>query len=448
MTNSGNKPSPLPSLLNRELGVVGATMLGLGSIVGTGVFVSIGIAAGVAGPTVLVSIALAAVLALCNALSSAQLAAAYPLSGGTYEYGYRLLRPEFGFTAGWMFLCAKTASAATAALGAAGYGLHLLGVTPDGILPWVGFVIAIAITILVLSGLKRSSYVNVIIVSLTLAALAAFSVIGLVQIGFGEGRDYFVPFLDADLDGGVKSVLYATALMFVAYTGYGRIATMGEKVRDPQGTIPKAIIATLAVSALIYVLVAVAAIGAVGTQALSGAAGGEATPLETAAQALDVPGLAMLVALGAVTAMLGVLLNLVLGLSRVALAMGRRADLPPLLGILNNNSSPQSAIIFVGLAIAALSLAGDVETTWGFSAFTVLIYYALTNLAAIRLPREQRLYPAFIAWVGLAGCLSLAAFLPQTIWLPGLAFLAVGLVWHFVAKMIWPRHHEDERSSS
>jgi len=448
MTDTGNKLSSLPSLLNRELGVVSATILGLGSIVGTGVFVSIGFAAGVAGPAVLLSIVLAAMLALCNALSSAQLAAAHPVSGGTYEYGYRLLRPEFGFTAGWMFLCAKTASAATAALGVAGYALHLFGMNPDGILPWVGFIIAALITILVLSGLRRSNHVNIIIVSLTIAALAAFSIIGLVQIIGGEGRDHFVPFLEADRDGRLESVLYATALMFVAYTGYGRIATMGEEVREPQTTIPQAIIATLAVSALIYVLVAVAAIGAVGTQRLSGAAGGEATPLETAAQALDIPGLSLLVALGAVTAMLGVLLNLVLGLSRVVLAMGRRSDLPPLLGRLHKSSSPQSAIIFVGLAVAALSLVGEVETTWGFSAFTVLIYYALTNLAAIRLPREQRLYPAFIAWIGLAGCFSLAAFLPQTIWLPGLAFLAVGLVWHTAVKVIWPRTHENERPSS
>ena len=139
-------PASAPAALKRELGVFGATMLGLGSIVGTGVFVSIGIAAGAAGPAVILSIALAALLAACNALSSAQLAAAYPVSGGAYEYGYRLLRPELGFTAGWMFLCAKSASAATAALGVAGYGLHLAGFDAGEALRWSGFIIAAAVT--------------------------------------------------------------------------------------------------------------------------------------------------------------------------------------------------------------------------------------------------------------------------------------------------------------
>ena len=103
--------------LQRELGLAGATVTGLGSILGTGVFVSLAIAAGITGPSVILAIVLAAGLALCNALSSAQLAAAHPISGGTYEYGYKYLSPRLGFTAGWLFLCAKTASAATAALG-------------------------------------------------------------------------------------------------------------------------------------------------------------------------------------------------------------------------------------------------------------------------------------------------------------------------------------------
>jgi len=412
-------------------------MLGLGSIVGTGVFVSIGIAAGAAGPAVILSIALAALLATCNALSSAQLAAAYPVSGGTYEYGYRLLEPKLGFTAGWMFLCAKSASAATAALGAAGYGLHLAGLDPGTYLRWTGFAIAALLTLLVLTGLRRSSTVNIAIASVTVLALIAFAIVGMIRLAGPGAADPYTPFFPGG--GGLPAILYATALMFVAYTGYGRIATMGEEVSEPRHTIPRAIIATLVVSALLYVTVAFAAIGAVGSQALAGAAGGEATPLETAAGALDVPGLTLLVALGAVTAMLGVLLNLILGLSRVVLAMGRRADMPPALGRLTPANAPRAAILFVGIAVAGLALIGDVKTTWGFSAFTVLIYYAITNLAALRLPREHRLYPPFIAWAGLAGCLSLAFFLPRSIWIPGFFVILGGLAWHWLAPKFWSR---------
>ena len=113
--------------LARVVGTPGAILLGLGSIVGTGAFVSIGIAAGVAGPSVVVATALAALLAACNGLSSAQLAADHPVSGGSYEYGYKHVSPRVGFMAGWMFLSAKSASAATAALGLAGYALDVVG---------------------------------------------------------------------------------------------------------------------------------------------------------------------------------------------------------------------------------------------------------------------------------------------------------------------------------
>ena len=430
--------TPPPDTMKRELGVFSATMLGLGSILGTGVFVGIGIAAGIAGPAVLLSIALAAILATFNALSSAQLAASYPVSGGTYEYGYRLLHPKFGFSAGWMFLCAKSASAATAALGAAGYALHLIGYNAQSILPWVGFIISLVLVGLVLSGLRRSNLINIVVVSLTLFALLVFALAGSFNLATQEVSTNFTPFFPNIEDSSLYNILYATALMFVAYTGYGRIATLGEEVINPRKTIPRAIITTLIVSAGLYMIVAIAVIGATGSQILNGAAGTSATPLESAAKVLGRPGLATLIAVGAVTAMLGVLLNLILGLSRVALAMGRRGDLPPVLGHLTQNQTPRSAILFVGLVIAALTLIGDIKTTWSFSAFTVLIYYAITNLAALQLTKEQRLYPAFISWGGLGGCLFLACFLPAHIWVAGLGLLAVGHVWHMIAQKIWP----------
>lgn len=427
--------------LTRELGIAGATMLGLGSILGTGIFVSIGIAAGAAGPAVIIAIVLAAALATCNALSSAQLAASHPVSGGTYEYGYRLLHPILGFTAGWMFLCAKTASAATAALGAAGYGLHLLGLDGAHSLPIIAAVIGVSLMLLVLAGLRRSSMTNVVIVSLTLLALVAFAVAAMSQLT-ERGIRHFQPFFPDGESGSFGPLLHATALMFVAYTGYARIATMSEEVVNPRVTIPRAIITTLVVSALLYTIVAIAAIGTIGTDALAGSTTERATPLEAAAARLEVPGLATLLAIGAVSAMLGVLLNLVLGLSRMVLAMGRRRDLPPVFGALTNDGVPRAAILIVGLSIAALALLGDVGTTWAFSAFTVLVYYAITNLAALRLPASERLYPRFISWTGLAGCLFLTPFVPARIWVAGLSLIAIGLGWRFAAHRLWPRRQE------
>jgi APA family basic amino acid/polyamine antiporter len=424
--------------LRRELGVFGATMMGLGAMVGTGVFVSIGIAAGVAGPAVLLAIALAALVATCNALSSAQLAASMPVSGGTYEYGNAYLNHWLGFTAGWMFLCAKTASAATAALGFAGYLLRILDYG-DATVP-VAVVTAAALTAIVLTGIRLSNRANIVIVSITLFALLFFIAGGAFVVA-SEGSRPWTPLFAASSGGGgaMSGLFHATALMFVAFTGYARIATLGEEVHEPRTTIPRAIIVTLIVTGLIYMAVGAVGIAIVGPETLAGAAHTEIAPLEVVARALAIPGAATIVAIGAITAMLGVLLNLILGLSRVLLAMGRHGDAPPIFARVAVSGSPVFAVAIVGAAVAGFALLGDVKIAWSFSAFTVLIYYAVTNLAALRLPKDKHLYSPLFALGGLAGCLFLAFWVDQAVWLTGLALIAAGLVWHLIARRLWPQ---------
>jgi len=401
--------------------------MGLGSIVGTGVFVSIGIAAGVAGPAVLVAIAVAAAVGACNALSSAQLAARYPVSGGTYEYGYARLTPALGFTAGWLFLCAKSASAATAALGFSGYLLLALGADRALLVP-VAAATAAVLTAVVLTGLRRSSAANVAVVSVTLAALAYFVLGGGWSLAFRGGEPLGPFFRSPEGSAPLAGLLEACALMFVAFTGYGRIATLGEEVERPERTIPRAIVLTVGIVAVLYLAVGYVAVAAIGAGALGEAARAEAAPLERAAQALAVPGLAPLVALGAMAAMLGVLLNLILGLSRVLLAMGRRRDMPRAVTRLNRQrTTPTVATAAAGAVVLGLTLLGDVRLTWSFSAFTVLLYYAITNAAALRLPPADRLYPRALAWGGLASCLFLAFWVPVGVWIAGLAVVGAGL---------------------
>jgi basic amino acid/polyamine antiporter, APA family len=395
--------------LRRELRLLDAVMMGLGSIVGAGVFVSIGIAAGVAGSGVLLAIVIAAGVATCNALNSAQLAANHPVSGGTYEYGYRWLHPALGFSAGWMFLCAKTASAATAALGFAGYLLNATGGDRGWLVP-VGLATVVVVTAIVLAGVRLSSWVNIAIVSVTLTALAAFVVAGFPAVDPGKLR----------IESRPAALLEACALMFVAYTGYGRIATLGEEVVEPRRTIPRAIVVTLIVSALLYVAVGVVAVGTVGAGELSRITAVQAAPLEAVSREFRLP-VSGLVAVGAMTAMLGVLLNLVLGLSRMVLAMGRRGDVPTAL------SNLSAAIVVVGLSILGLTLIGSVKTTWSFSAFTVLLYYSITNLAALQLSDEERMFSPAWAWVGLSACLALAFSIELQVWMAGGAVLLGGL---------------------
>lgn len=432
---------PSPSVrqgLQRVVGLFGAVMIGVGSILGTGVFVSIGIAAGIAGPAVILAIAAAAFVAICNGLNSAQLAANHPVSGGTYEYGYRYLNSWFGFTAGWTFLLAKSASAATAALGFASYLLHWLGVQDSALLVPIALAAVAGLTAIVLGGLRRSNAANIIIVSITIGALAAFVIAGLPRL-FENGAANLTPLFQNTGDGPLASTLHACALMFVAYTGYGRIATLGEEVREPRVTIPRAIVLTLLLTMILYVAVAIVGVGAAGVDVLSQVEAEGAAPLALAAAQFDRPGLAELVAFGAITAMLGVLLNLILGLSRVLLAMGRRRDMPAITARINRGSStPSVSILIIGIIIALLALSGSARTTWSFSAFTVLIYYAITNLAALRLKRDERLFPRWLAWTGLAACLFLAFWVEPAIWLTGLGLIAVGLGWHAAALRLRP----------
>ncbi len=404
------------SQLKRDLGLGGAVATGLGSILGTGVFVSIAVAAGFAGKWILLAIPLAGLVATFNGLSSAQLAAAHPVAGGTYEYGYRFLTPWLGFTSGWLFLVAKTASASTAALGFAGYALVTIGADPGLRVP-VAVGSAVLVTVLVVAGIRRTAIVNAVLVTLTIAALMWFIVLGFTGVG---GGDPLPPDPDVDLG----NVLTAIAFMFVAYTGYGRIATLGEEVKNPKRTIPRAVIAGLAVSAALYFLVAAAGLRQVGPTLLAGFVDGSGAPLADATSRAK-----WVVEVGAILAMLGVLLNLVLGLSRVWLAMGRRADMPGILARVNPKGSPTPAVVLTGLTVAGVALIGDVRTTWTFSAFAVLLYYSITNLAALRLPAELRRFPRWMAWAGLISCLFLSFWVDIVIWLAGAGIVLAGLGW-------------------
>jgi APA family basic amino acid/polyamine antiporter len=413
--------------LRRDLGLFGAVVTGLGSIIGTGVFVSIAVAAGSAREMVLLATPLAAVVATFNGLSSAQLAAAHPVAGGTYEYGYRFLNPWLGYTAGWLFLVAKTASASTAALGFAGYGLALLGAGEEFTVP-IAVGAATAVTVLVLSGVRRTAGVNAVLVAITIGALTAFVVGGLV-----DARGDWALIASGTESPAWTRLLSATAFMFVAYTGYGRIATLGEEVRDPARNIPRAVMVTLAVSAVLYT--AVAAVGwSIGREAWDLIATLNDVPGAPLAGLLASPTVARIVEIGAVVAMLGVLLNLVLGLSRVWLAMGRRRDMPARLAHVSAEGSPTAAVILTGTLIAAVALVGNVRLTWSFSAMTVLLYYAITNWAALRLPAEMRRFPHWVSWAGLASCVFLSFFVDPTVWFAGLAVIALGLAWRVVRR--------------
>lgn len=391
-----------------------AVGIGFGAIVGAGIFVVTGVAAGIAGPAFLVGLALAGAAAAANALSAAQLAAAYPQAGGAYEYGYRLLHPLAGFAAGWMFLASKIAAAGTVALGLGGYIDALVpGLSPRG----VAVAAVIVFTALNYAGVRRSSRANLAIVSISVGSLILFVVAGIRAFDASNLR----PFAPA----GWRGTLEAAALLFFAYTGYARVATLAEEVRHPERVIPRAIVLTIGGAVLLYAAVALVAAGAIGAEAMSRAA----APLVAAARHFDLPAVPFVVAAGGVTAMLGVILSQLLGLSRMVFAMARRGDLPaPLDRVHPRFGVPDRAVLLVGGVAAVVAATGTLRGIASAASFTILVYYGIANLAALRLPRERKLYPDVVPAFGLLACAVLAFSLSWPVVGTGLGTLLAGFV--------------------
>jgi basic amino acid/polyamine antiporter, APA family len=399
--------------LQRTTGLAGAVILGLGSIIGTGAFVTIALSAELAGSYLLWAIAIAAVVAACNGLSSAQLAAIHPVSGGTYEYGYQFLNHDLGFIAGWLFVIAKSASAAAAAIAISSAMQLWLGGAE-----WLASLYAAAVitlfALLVVGGVRRSNRVNALLVMLSVVALSVF-------IGYAVNQATSLLNVSVPQPTSMIEVLSAAALMFVAYTGYGRVATMGEEVRQPRQTIPQAIIATVLVVTVLYLAVGWALLKL--PPALANQQG--------LAAFMQVGIWQQVVIAGAIIAMAGVILNLILGVSRVILAMARRHDLPFALAQLNSErSSAPRAVWATALVMLLLVIAGDLRLAWSLSAFTVLVYYGITNLAALRVPQTQRFVPRWVSVIGLVSCLALVLFIEPFILYFGSALVFVGWLLH------------------
>ncbi|KPI21094.1 APC family permease [Streptomyces mirabilis] len=402
MTQSGSE-------LRRTLGVGDAVVIGLGSMVGAGIFAALGPAARAAGSGLLLGLAVAAVVAYCNAMSSARLAALYPASGGTYVYGRERLGAFWGYLAGWSFIVGKTASCAAMALTVGAY------VWP-GQAHAVAVGAVVALTAVNYGGMHKSARLTRVIVSVVLAVLASVVVVCLGSDASEAGR------LDVGVSGGAGGVLQAAGLLFFAFAGYARIATLGEEVRDPARTIPRAIPTALGVALVVYAAVAVAVLSVLGPEGL----GRASAPLADAVRTAGVPGLVPVVRVGAAVAALGSLLALILGVSRTTLAMARDGHLPGALAEVHPRFQvPHRAELAVGAVVAALAATVDVRGAIGFSSFGVLAYYAVANASAWTLSSAPaaRLVPV----VGLVGCVTLAFALPALSVVVGAAVLGVGV---------------------
>jgi basic amino acid/polyamine antiporter, APA family len=409
-----------PTLV-RRLGTFDAVVIGLGSMIGAGVFSAFAPAAAAAGSGLLVGLGLAAAVAYCNAVASAQLAAQYPTSGGTYVYGRERLGEWWGFLAGWGFVIGKTASCAAMALTFAAYAVP----GPDWLERPVAVIALLALTAVNLRGITRTAGLTRILVAVSLAALTV--VIGAI-LGSGAGDSAN---LSLELPGGYYGVLQSAGLLFFAFAGYARIATLGEEVRDPERTIPRAIPLALGITVAIYAVVAASVLLALGSDALASSS----RPLVNAVEAVDADWAVPLVGIGAAVASLGALLALIAGIGRTTLAMAREGDLPRWLASVHPHYRvPDHAEMAVAAAVTLLVLTTDLRGAIAFSSFGVLTYYAIANASAWTQRGDWRRWPRAVNAIGLVGCVTLVVTLPVRAVAVGLAMFAAGLAWRVIIR--------------
>jgi basic amino acid/polyamine antiporter, APA family len=380
--------------LQRRLGVPGAIVVGLSAMIGAGVFFVWAPAAASAGSWLPLALVVAAVVATANALSTTQLAMAHPVSGGAYTYGRRELGPRIGFSAGVLFLTGKTASVSAIALIA---GQYLLPAQPR--LLAVAAIVVLAVVNI--SGIRSTAAVSAVVVTVVLIGIAV--VLGTALPGAqltASDPTAFEPL----------GILRAAAILFFSFAGYARIATLGEEVREPRRTLPRAVVASLGITLLVYTAIGSTCLLVLGPAALASSSSPVA---DLFVEDGTNGGMDVVIRAIAGVACLGSLLGILAGLSRTGLAMARQHDLPgPVAFVWPRTGTPVVAEVTFALIGVAAVLLLDPTTLIGFSSCAVLGYYAVANSAALRQSGDARWLPRWVSIVGLVGCLALALSLP------------------------------------
>jgi APA family basic amino acid/polyamine antiporter len=419
-----------PRKLKRSIGLWSAVAINVGAIIGGGIFVVTGIVAGYAGSALIVSMIIAGIIAFITAWSFAKLTAWQPVEGGVYEYGRQLVSPYAGFLAGWMWLVANTFTGAAVSLGFAYYLTSVFPSLPSNI---VAAALCLAFTGLNLVGAKESATVNNVLVAIKLAVLAFFVVFGVFHVNSGN----FSPFVPLS-----SGVLYGTFFIFFAYGGFARVSVIAEEVKDAKRNVPRALLWSLGISMVVYVLVGLVAVGLVGSAPLANSTAPLSTAMGVTGSSLAV----QIIAVGGLVATASVLLAAILGVSRMTYSMARRNDLPQALARLHSRFlTPYLAIAATGVLMAILVLFVDLTRVVAISTFALAFHYSITNIAAYKLKtnhKPQRLIPL----LGLATCLLLLSFIflaSTDAWIVGVVFLFAGTAYYAVHKKLKRRDEKN-----
>jgi len=411
--------------LKQALSLFDATAISVGAIVGAGIFVVTGIAAGYAGSALVVSMLLAAAVSFFTVISFAELAANYPKEGSVYEYGYQLVSPFAGFATGWMWMLSNTFAGAAVSLTFAYYVTALI---PALAYPnIIAAVLCLTFTVLNYHGIRESALINNFLVSAKLVILAFFCIFGL----FFVNRSNFVPFVILQ-----PGVLYGAYFIFFAYGGFARVAVIAEEIRDAKRNVPRAMLLSLAISTVFYIVVGLVAVGLAGPAKLATSN----SPLKEAISVSGNVGAAFLVSVGGLLATASVLLTSIIGVSRMAYAMARRGDLPRTMSRLHmKHGTPHYAICIVGVLMTLLVLFIDLSSVIAISTFAMLFYYASANISALRLAPDKMMYPRTVPMIGVATCIGLLGFIlfvSAQAWIVGILGLFAGSVYYVVKQKL------------
>ncbi len=408
--------------LKRTLGLLDATAIGVGAIIGAGIFVVLGVAIGYSGPSIIVSIIMAGAVASFTAFSFAELGSAIPKEGGAYAYAFDMISPSVGFVVGCLWLFGQIVAGAAISLGFASYLVKFLPMFP---VKTVAVIVALALTGLNLLGIKQSTTVNNILVIIKIAILCVFVGIGAFYI-HPQNLSQFSPY-------GVSGILQGAGFIFFAYLGFGRISTLGEEVKNPEKTLPLSILIALVVSVILYILTAFTATGLTDYRILAQSN----SPIADAASATGSLALVAAVTFGALIATASVLLTNLIGLSRVAFAMARDGQLPKTAAKVSSRlGTPYVSILAMGALLTILAYSLDLKQAAAITSFSILSTHLTVNLSAARLGKnhENRKFKAplhpLIPTLGLLSCIILMFSLPQQSWIVAAIVVALSTAFY------------------
>ena len=424
--------------LTRSLGFWGATGIGIGAIIGTGIFVLIGVASGIAGPAVILSFIIAGFVALLSGLSAAELSSFIHEAGGSYIYTTKAFGEFPGFVVGWMKSFDYIVGASAVSVGFAAYLTYFIGIpATTSTLVIVATVWPVILMLLNLKGIKEASGTNNLLVALKILALLIFIIVGVSSLLTSGNYSNYHPFFPR----GFSGVMSGAAIIFFAFIGFNTIAVMAEEVKDPEKNVPKAILFAFAVCTLIYIGVSIVAVGIVNWQLL----GTSSAPLEFALKTVtDNIFILQFVAISALFATTSVIMASIMGGSRALFAMARQGVLPKVLSRISRQNVPVFTILLCGIIISGIVLVTGGNLDWLASLFNfgTLLTFFFINLSLLKLRKTMPdvtrsfkvpLYP-YTPVFAMISCIILAFYLNANAVITACFFLAVGIVVYYVNK--------------